>query len=527
MHIDIIDTVERFNGIRGNWDAVYDADPEAQFFLSWMWISEYLDKINRPWFVLAVRPAQGKDYVAFFPLRLRTKVRTGGIFHNEIMMAGNMAADYTGFICDPEFERQAVEALARHLNAMHWATLQLENICLSAGRKELFLRHFPASQFDFRSAERINPDGTNNRICPYVNLPATWDQYLTTLSANTRQKIRRFLRRMDEPGEFRITHADHATFEQDLAALLAFWDLRWRPLKKSRTDGLIAFNRTMLTACFKAGSLFLPVLWHGERRLAALAVFVDRQKHALLFHMAGRDGTFDSPPPGFILHAHSLRYAIANQFRTYHFLKGNEPYKYLFGSEERIIECLYVSTKSKRNLGGKLDPRSLPIASARANKLHLAGKLADAGNAYRQILENKPKDADALYGLGEILFGKADYANAASCFKALTRLRPDSWRAWFRVGQCSQSQRRFMEAARAYREAALHRPDRAVIHYNLSVALQALGKAEEASAAFREAIRLQPNIAAPQRVALRGNATLPAIQIPFAPRAGESGLAQV
>jgi hypothetical protein len=35
MHIDVIDRFSEFEARRHNWDAVYAADPEAQFFLSW------------------------------------------------------------------------------------------------------------------------------------------------------------------------------------------------------------------------------------------------------------------------------------------------------------------------------------------------------------------------------------------------------------------------------------------------------------------------------------------------------------
>ena len=56
-----------------------------------------------------------------------------------------------------------------------------------------------------------------------------------------------------------------------------------------------------------------------------------------------------------MLHAYAIRHAIANGMTEYDFLRGNEPYKYSFGCEERRIRSLFVTTKDHRNLGGKLD----------------------------------------------------------------------------------------------------------------------------------------------------------------------------
>jgi hypothetical protein len=45
---------------------VYDADPEAQFFMSWMWMSRWLPASDKPWSVLAARLDESSAYVASF-----------------------------------------------------------------------------------------------------------------------------------------------------------------------------------------------------------------------------------------------------------------------------------------------------------------------------------------------------------------------------------------------------------------------------------------------------------------------------
>ena len=64
------------------------------------------------------------------------------------------------------------------------------------------------------------------------------------LSANTRQKIRRLLRKVDNSGEFRITHTTAETVERDLAILLDFWVSKWGSRKGNSADSMRKIYRT-------------------------------------------------------------------------------------------------------------------------------------------------------------------------------------------------------------------------------------------------------------------------------------------
>ncbi|HUL07835.1 MAG TPA: hypothetical protein VLV76_16055, partial [Candidatus Acidoferrum sp.] len=110
MRVDIIDNEKALRALAANWDAVYEADPEAHFYLSFIWMAQWLAWLNRPWFVLAARPAEEERYVAFFPLWVETKELKSGGFCNSFFMGGNNTADYTGFICLPAHEEQAIPA---------------------------------------------------------------------------------------------------------------------------------------------------------------------------------------------------------------------------------------------------------------------------------------------------------------------------------------------------------------------------------------------------------------------------------
>jgi hypothetical protein len=175
------------------------------------------------------------------------------------------------------------------------------------------------------------------------------------LGSNTRSKIRRFLRKVDNSEEFRITHASSDTINKDLDVLFRLWESTWSKRRGECLDNVINTQRAMMMHCFKSGRLFLPILWKQGAPLGALASVVDRKKKSLLFFLAGRDETVSSPPPGFVLHAHSIRYAINKGFRCYDFLRGNESYKYLFKPQERKIRYLIVTARDRPSLTNKVD----------------------------------------------------------------------------------------------------------------------------------------------------------------------------
>ncbi|MEW6644578.1 MAG: GNAT family N-acetyltransferase [Pseudomonadota bacterium] len=483
MRIDVIDNMATFVRLKDNWNAVYDADPDAQLFLSWEWLAGWLPSLATPWVVLAARDDRPEDapYAAFFPLRFEVKADAAGHLTNELKMAGSYAADYTGLIARPEAEARAIAAFARHIKQMHWATFNVDNFRGSALRFRQLLAHFSQVAFVASPLDRINKqDQIDTTICPHALLPPDWNAYLDTLSANTRQKIRRLLKLVDRGDDYRITHASAATIQNDLRTLLTFWDIKWRPRKGAATDTLVHSNFVMLLRSFDQGLLHLPVLWHGDRPLAALAILVDRRKNAFLFYIAGRDDSFEGPPPGLILHSHSIRHAIANGFVCYDFLRGNEPYKYSFGVREAHLHCHVIATRDRRNLGGRLEWRTRSDALQLATERHQAGKLAEAEAGYRQILEIAPRDDNTLHRLGQLLATKGDHRMAKRIFTQLLKVRPDTYKPWLCLAQSCEALGQFSEAADAYREVARLQPDMPDIAGLLSRTLLKAGRNEEA-----------------------------------------------
>ncbi|MGH7019888.1 MAG: GNAT family N-acetyltransferase, partial [Brevundimonas sp.] len=354
--------------------------------------------------MLAARPTPASPYVAFLPLRMRVHFDEERGFFNELYLAGGGYSDHAGLLARPDFEGAAIAALSDHLRKkLNWARLTLTNLWMSERRRRLFLSTFDELRFAHKDINYIDPvTKIDVNICPSAALPPDWDAYLEGRSANNRQKIRRWLRKVEASENYDITPADAETQAADIETLLGLWKTKWAGRKGARAESIVQRNRNMLTRCAENGTLFLPVFRHGGRPVAALAILVDRPKKAMLFFLAGRDEGYDEAPAGFLLHAYSIRHAISQGFAHYEFLLGNEPYKYVFASREGRLRACSVATRSGRNLGGALDSRGLGAMRDMALDLEKKNAVAAAEGACRKILTMQPDDALTLCRLGRL-----------------------------------------------------------------------------------------------------------------------------
>jgi len=494
MQIDVIDDFETFNKIRKNWDFVYESDPHAQFFLSWVWLSGWLQMIAEPSFILAAKPhTHDSSYVAFFPLKVTLNQDRGNL-KTQICMAGNSMADYTGLICLPGYEEKVIPAFAAYIQQqLVWSSFDVQNILETDPRMYLFLSSFSDDSFKFTQCRlQNNGEDTDNYVAPYVSLTDDWDQYLqNNVGSNTRQKIRRFLRKIESSDEFHITHVDAENVDSHIDILLKLWEVKWREKKGGNCNAIMSYVRAILRHCFEHNCLYLPVLWKGETPLGAIANFVDVQRKSMLFIITGRDETLKNPPPGLILHADAIRYAIQNGFKVYDFLRGNEEYKYSFGSQDRRI--LHIITEYKNCQNKQLDVRTLPLAFQLTLQHHRGNRLSKAEQGYRQILEAQSNHPEALYGLAVLMRQKGEYQTAKNLLKDLLQIQPNSIKALFSLGNLYQIQDRLSEAIEAYNQILALQPDTIAAYNNLGYALQQQGKWEDAIASYQKALELQPD----------------------------------
>ena len=149
MHIEVIKTDAQFEKIEVAWNAVYAADPEAEIYMSWRWMKDWL-RVNRTaWFVLAAKvESNDSGYVGFFPVRNRVKFAAGVAFYNELSPAGAQYLDYTSILVRPEHESSVIETFMSYLrDNIAWGQLKIDNLLVSPHRRKMMLSPFGGGKF--------------------------------------------------------------------------------------------------------------------------------------------------------------------------------------------------------------------------------------------------------------------------------------------------------------------------------------------------------------------------------------------
>jgi tetratricopeptide (TPR) repeat protein len=498
--IDIIDEFAGFQAVRSRWDEVYITAPNAQFFLSWTWLSgalQWYDECHQSWLILAARPSCGlSDYIAFFPLAIGISEGSNGELCSAFSMAGVAESDHIGFISLPEFETATSFAFARFIQQEVWSVFEVENIQVTDGRMSRFLDQF--RQDGFRLIEKrdciSDLDQVDNSILPFIELPNDWEQYLQTgVSSNMRQKLRRLLRKIDNSNEFHFTQVNAENLELHLEILLGLWVSNWEGRKgEAYCHGIAEKIEVALRHCFEHQCLYLPVLWQGEQPLGAIANLLDLNRKTVLFFISSRDDRVTDLPPGTVLHAHAIQYAIEHGFKVYDFLMGNEAYKFSFGATVRQMKTVVIQSETST-----LNSRTIPEAVHISTCYQCDNQLDKAEQGYRQILAVHPQHPEALYQLAVVMQRKGEIQSAEALLADLLQINPSDSKAWFSLGNLHQAQGCLSAAETAYQKALIPQLESATlasaIHHNLGYVLQQQDKWDAAIACYQQAYNLQPN----------------------------------
>jgi len=246
-------------------------------------------------------------------------------------------SDYLDLVCAPGREAEVLRALLDFLSGTDGPQWDLMDLCnIHRDSPTLHLLPSLALERGWRSQSEVQ------EVCPVVQLPGTWEEYLAGLDRKQRREVRRKVRRAEAVEGLRTFTVGP---EHDLHAEVdAFLELMAKssPEKAAFLDTpMRAFFHEVARAASDAGWLQLAFLELQGQRLASYLHFIyDNQ---VLVYNSGLDWEADPGlSAGIVLTAHLIRQAIEEGRAAYDFLRGGEQYKYRLGGRDVTVHRLIL-----------------------------------------------------------------------------------------------------------------------------------------------------------------------------------------
>ncbi|MBF2026439.1 MAG: tetratricopeptide repeat protein [Oscillatoriales cyanobacterium C42_A2020_001] len=120
-----------------------------------------------------------------------------------------------------------------------------------------------------------------------------------------------------------------------------------------------------------------------------------------------------------------------------------------------------------------------------------AGRVAEAEQVYKLLLQEQPHSVDALNLLGALVYEDKRFEEAQNYFERVLTLQPGA-ESHNSMGIVLKAQGKHAEAVEHYQQALALKPNQPEVLSNLGNALKELGKLEEAIAAYQQALSLNP-----------------------------------
>ena len=336
MKTQVYTNAAGFAALREEWNPLLRDSVSDTLFLTWEWQSTWWEHLGKgELYLIAVR--DGGHLSGIAPLYLTTS--DDGL--NELSIVGcRDVSDYLDLIAASGQEGQVYGVLLDWMESGEAPAWDLADLC-----------NIPAaSPTHSLLAEMAMPRGYQVQtevedICPIIPLPATWDEYLSSLSKKQRHEIRRKIRRAEGSGQINwyIVNEEH-----DLAAEMeAFIELHQKSHveKDEFMDAQMkGFFHAAAQALQEAGWLQLAFMEvNGER--AAAMLNLDYRDSTLVYNSGYDPQKYARLSPGIVLLAYCIQHAIKLGRAKFDFLRGDEEYKLRFGAQPTEIYRLVIAKK--------------------------------------------------------------------------------------------------------------------------------------------------------------------------------------
>lgn len=327
LSVSIISSQEEFHALEEPWNRLLEASPSNTFFLRWEWLWSWWEAFGASLGTLHILLVKREDQVVGIGPFYWTTTQAGLFSVRRLLFLGTAAggkgdvgSEYLDLIVLPVYQEEVLAAISVQLlqedRFQEWMFLHvpdqapsLSTLLAQAGKARYWLQEL------------------HRWKCPYISLPARWDQFLESLGSTLRYKFRKNLRELEKHGAycFRLTRSVDE-LDRDLPTLVLLHQARWEGRGMSGVFADPAYERFLSMVsryALQHGLLRLSIVTVSDKPVAAVYNIVYGNK--VYYYQSGFDTAFDRKVAiGTFAHTLCIKQAIGEELGEYDFLlKGS------------------------------------------------------------------------------------------------------------------------------------------------------------------------------------------------------------
>lgn len=331
---EIVDDVKRFAALRAEWNGLLIESDANTVFLTWEWLYTWWRHYGTGQGLFIIVARENGRLIGIAPLYLGEAKMWWNtpIQQLRFLGSGEVCSDYLDFIAIKNRHVEVRECLLRFLlreAREFWHVALFDDVPQGSSLLQVVRQRLSNQPFS-TALERFT-------TCPYLALPSSWDDVLTSVSKQFRKEVRRVRRQLEEIGRVRFeVISDVSKLDDALDNFVRLHQKRWtlKGLPGSfASPRFSAFHRDVAHVLHGCGWLYLALLSVDGAVVAARYGFA--YNGTIFAYQGGYDPDWSPQQVGLAVQSYCIEDEIGKRFAEHNFLRGTNPLKFRWTDQTR------------------------------------------------------------------------------------------------------------------------------------------------------------------------------------------------
>lgn len=334
MKIEVVTQVEDFAALKEQWNELLINSVSDSVFLTHEWVYTWWEVFadEDSLFIMLCRNKHNGQLVGIFPGYLKTMGATLKTTSVRLLGSEHVTSDFLECIVMQGLEEDVYKSFFTYLMQQRhmWDLIEMTDVPDGAAFANMLGKQGLLPKFTKQD---------NNKLCPFLPLPSSWEEFLANLSAKTRRNVRYYRHNLARHAAVDIEEVTTLTqLHEVMPDMVRLHQERKQQVGYSgrfSSQSYKKFHDAICERFLNAGRLFLVFLKVDGKRIAFYYNF--RFKGRVNVYQSGFDIEWSKFSVGALLLGHLIEMSINSGNKYIDFLRGHEQYKYHWTENERKL----------------------------------------------------------------------------------------------------------------------------------------------------------------------------------------------